>query len=265
MSGVGRANDRRPAGGPDPIERRAAMHAALGEPARLQLVDQLVLGDASPGELGRALGLATNLLAFHLKVLDEAGLVRRVRSEGDGRRSYVQLRWDDADVAALLAPAADATVLSVRRVVFVCTANSARSQLAAAAWGRAGAVPATSAGTHPAAVAHPRAVAVARRHGLDLAGTTSHVRTAVRPGDLVVAVCDSAHEELVAAGAGTILPVAPASLADRDWLHWAVPDPVRIGTAAAFEAAHAELSRRVDRLARVVRPMPPPRGRPPRS
>ena len=57
-----------------PAERRARMHAALGEPVRLRIVDRLVLGDASPGELGRQVGLPTNLLAHHLKVLDDAGL-----------------------------------------------------------------------------------------------------------------------------------------------------------------------------------------------
>ena len=54
------------------IERRAAVHAALGEPVRLAIVDRLGPGDASPGELAEAVGLASNLLAHHLKVLDEA-------------------------------------------------------------------------------------------------------------------------------------------------------------------------------------------------
>ena len=73
------------------VGARAAVHAALGEPVRLAIVDRLGPGDASPGELRAVVGLPTNLLAHHLKVLDEAGLIRRVRSEGDRRRSYVQL------------------------------------------------------------------------------------------------------------------------------------------------------------------------------
>src|SRR4051794_23327028 len=116
---------------------RARMHAALGEPVRLAIVDQLTLGDASPGELAAVTGLATNLLAHHLKVLDDAGLIRRARSEGDRRRSYVQLRWDPATVAALAGPggpsAGGRPAGPVPRVVFVCTHNSARSQLAVAA------------------------------------------------------------------------------------------------------------------------------------
>src|SRR6478609_9967241 len=82
------------------VERRAAVHAALGEPVRLAIVDRLALGDASPGELAEAVGLGSNLLAHHLKVLEDAGVIRRVRSEGDRRRSYVQLRLDDPIVWA---------------------------------------------------------------------------------------------------------------------------------------------------------------------
>ena len=56
------------------LTRRARMHAALGEPARLAIVDRLLPGDASPGELGAALGLPTNLLAHHLRVLGLAAV-----------------------------------------------------------------------------------------------------------------------------------------------------------------------------------------------
>ncbi len=233
---------------------RARMHAALGEPVRLTIVDQLALGDASPGELGSVVELPTNLLAHHLRVLEEAGLIRRVRSEGDKRRSYVQLRWDDPGVARLLSGAVLGPGGSVPRVVFVCTHNSARSQLAAAAWARASRIPAASAGTHPAERVHPGAVEVGRRHGLRLGRARTHrVADTLRPGDLIVAVCDNAHEELVAAP-----PVEAASapegqvVAGRGWLHWAVPDPVRAGTDEAFETAYTDLAHRVERLAATL-------------
>ncbi|WP_256092947.1 arsenate-mycothiol transferase ArsC [Micromonospora aurantiaca (nom. illeg.)] len=122
------------------------------------------------------------------------------------------------------------------RVVFVCTHNSARSQLAAALWKRRTHGEAASAGTKPATRVHPRALAVAHRHALDLDATgTAHVKDVVRDDDLVIAVCDNAHEELTG-------PVRPR-------LHWSVPDPVRIDTDEAFEAAYADLADRVDRLA----------------
>jgi protein-tyrosine-phosphatase len=215
------------------------MHAALGEPVRLAIIDRLALGDVSPGELGQEFAVATNLLAHHLRVLQEAGLIRRVRSEGDGRRSYVQLVLDDPAVTAVSRPSGASLRGPAQRVVFVCTRNSARSQLAAAAWARSSDVPGTSAGTHPAQRVHPRAIKVGRRHGLNLDATTTtaDVLDVARPGDLLVAVCDNAHEEL------------PPG---RSQLHWAVPDPVRLDTEAAFESAYAQITQRVDRLARAI-------------
>ena len=65
---------------------RARIRAALGEPARLAVVDAL---DASPGEVGEALGLATNLIAHHVKVLGETGIIIRGHSESDRRRTYL--------------------------------------------------------------------------------------------------------------------------------------------------------------------------------
>ena len=54
------------------LRARARVHAALGGPARLAIVDALTLGDASPGEIGHALDLPTNLVAHHVKVLQAA-------------------------------------------------------------------------------------------------------------------------------------------------------------------------------------------------
>lgn len=71
------------------VRVRALVRAALGEPARLAIVDQLVLGDASPSEIGRQLGLPSNLLAHHLKLPEQAGVIERSRSERDRRRSYL--------------------------------------------------------------------------------------------------------------------------------------------------------------------------------
>ena len=67
------------------------MHAALADPARLQITDTLGHGDASPTELAAMLAMPSNLLAHHLHVLEQAGLITRRRSEGDRRRSYLQL------------------------------------------------------------------------------------------------------------------------------------------------------------------------------
>jgi ArsR family transcriptional regulator, arsenate/arsenite/antimonite-responsive transcriptional repressor / arsenate reductase (thioredoxin) len=210
------------------LVRRAALHAALADPARLHIVDTLLLGDASPSELAEALGLPSNLLAHHLKVLEREGVVGRTRSEGDKRRSYVHL------VPGGLDDLARGGVRPVSRVLFVCTANSARSHLAAALWRRASEIPAVSAGTHPAEAIAAGAIESARRHGLELPEVRpQHVDGVREDGDLVVTVCDRAHEELD-------FPVD---------VHWSIPDPIVAGTPVAFDHALEELGRRVDNLA----------------
>jgi protein-tyrosine-phosphatase len=215
----------------DSLELRAARHAALADPARLGVVDLLALGDLSPHELGERLGMASNLLAHHLKALDAAGLIERRRSEGDARRGYVRLVAD-----ALPAEGHDAA-LRVPRVVFVCTANSARSQLAEHLWRARTSVKTASAGTSPADGVAEGAVTVAAAHGLDLSGATPKTLGQVaRPDDLRITVCDRARE----------------TLASTD-LHWSVPDPVRAGTRDAFEAAFDEISHRIDTLLPHVR------------
>ena len=204
------------------------MHAALADPARLLVTDRLADGDASPSELAAVLQMPSNLVAHHLRVLEEAGLVTRRRSEGDRRRTYIRL------VPGALACLAGPPARTARRVLFVCTANSARSHLAAAAWRQASKVPAASAGTRPAAAIAPGAIDAARRHGLPLPRLRPRHLDDVRDdGDLVITVCDMAHEELGAAAA----------------VHWSVTDPVPAGDPAGFDAALEEISRRVAVLA----------------
>jgi ArsR family transcriptional regulator, arsenate/arsenite/antimonite-responsive transcriptional repressor / arsenate reductase (thioredoxin) len=215
---------------------RAARFAALGDPHRLAIVDLLVVADRAPSELRRELGIASNLLAHHLRVLEAARLVEVVGSEGDRRRRYVRLAATAAVGGVEVAP------ISASNVVFVCTHNSARSQLAAGLWNRIHAVPATSAGTHPAPRVHPRAVLAGAAADIDLSRAIprSLDELSHRP-DLVITVCDRAHEELSAA----------------PWrqLHWSLPDPARDGRRAAFDATVQRLRDRIDQVAPSVRPI----------
>jgi ArsR family transcriptional regulator, arsenate/arsenite/antimonite-responsive transcriptional repressor / arsenate reductase (thioredoxin) len=212
------------------VRERARVHAALGDPARLAIVDALTVGDASPSEIANQLDMPSNLVAHHVKVLAQAGLLVRSRSEGDRRRTYLRL---NPEALGQLAPP---HLLPAGRVVFVCTHNSARSQLAAALWLDRTGRPVASAGTRPAALVHPRALKVAHRHGLTLDPTgTAHVGDILHDGDLVIAVCDNAYEDLT------------DRLRPR--LHWSVPDPVRVDTDAAFEAAYSDIAGRIERLA----------------
>lgn len=215
------------------LRRRAAVHAALSDPVRLAAVDLLSVSDAAPSELQALLEVPSNLLAHHVRVLEQAGVVERSRSEGDRRRTYLRLVRGSLDglgpVPARLAP----------RVVFVCTHNSARSQLAAALWRRRSAVPAASAGTRPAERVHPGAVAAARRQGIPLRGTRPvHLDEVAQSADLIVAVCDNAHEELPRA---------------MPRLHWSVPDPVRAGTDDAFDHTIDDLTGRIEGIAPHIR------------
>ena len=211
------------------VEARAARHAALADPLRLRITDLLAVGDVAPVELQAVCGVPSNLLAHHLGVLADAGLVTRSRSHADRRRTYLHL------VEGALEDLLPTASLAAPRVVFVCTGNSARSQFAAALWRQASTVPVASAGTHPAEAVDPRAVEAAARHGLTLVGAVPRaLGDVVADDDLVVTVCDVAHEELGGAGR----------------LHWSIADPVAIGTAAAFDAAIEDLARRVGTLAR---------------
>ncbi|MFC6084059.1 arsenate reductase/protein-tyrosine-phosphatase family protein [Sphaerisporangium aureirubrum] len=211
------------------LRRRAALHHAMGDPARLAIVDALLISDLAPGELGAALGLPSNLMAHHLRVLTGAGLIEKVRSQADRRGVYVRLN------PGALEGLRPSKTLTASRVVFVCTRNGARSPLAAAIWSTRSPIPVTSAGTHPGPRVHPRTLIAARRHGLPLEHHAPvGVTGIVTPGDLVVAVCDNAYRELGS---------APRHA------HWSVPDPGPVDTDEIFDEVVSLLTDRIDRLA----------------
>ena len=192
------------------------------------LVVILALAALSPSELAAMLAMPSNLLAHHLHTLEQAGLVTRRRSEGDRRRSYVRLIPGALD--SLTRPPAR----TARRVLFVCTANSARSHLAAALWRRASNVPAASAGTHPASAIAAGAIAAAGRHHLPLRRLRPrHIDEVHERGGLIITVCDLAHEEL----------------GQQPAIRWSVPDPVPADDPGSFDTALAELRHRVERFA----------------
>lgn len=213
----------------DSVSKRARLFAALGEECRLEIAEELALSDRTPGELIEKLEISSALLAHHLDVLEDAGLVERFESTADRRKRFVRLVEQHR-------PLVEAPSIP-RRVVFVCRQNSARSQLAAAVWRRLVGVSARSAGTEPAHEIHPMVFEVARRHGLALQSTTPQRFTASRGNETtVITVCDQSHDDLA----------RPLTR-----LHWSVPDPVKIGTRAAFERTLDELTRRIAPLART--------------
>ena len=127
----------------------------------------------------------------------------------------------------------------VNSVLFLCTHNSARSQLAAALWNSGAPGSAESAGTHPAECLHPMAIKIAARHGIDLTRAVPRpMATVTLVPDLVVTVCDRAFEEL-----GPL---------DTPQFHWSIPDPAEIGTDDAFELTYHTLNHRIAQFWRAA-------------
>ena len=209
----------------------ARLHAALGDPHRLLIAEALADGDASPNRLGHDLGLASNLMAHHVSVLVDAGVITRSRSEADRRRVYLSLTPRGR---AVLSP----RLGQPHQVLFVCTHNSARSQFAEALWRSRSPIPASSAGTQPARRVHPMARRVAKSRGLDLRSAPRELDVAEADDSLVVTVCDHADEEL----------------AGVEHVHWSVPDPAASGDIDRFEAAFDQISDRIDHLSAIEEP-----------
>jgi protein-tyrosine-phosphatase/DNA-binding MarR family transcriptional regulator len=207
--------------------RRAAIHSALGEPARLAIVDELSVSDRSPRDLGLRLHIPSNLLAHHLDTLENIGLILRSTSSGDARRRYVRL---DPTNLHIIGPH---RVSSRKPLLFLCTHNSARSQLAAAIWQARTGQPARSAGTQPAAHIHRQAISAAKRNQIDIRDVAPSALGKIPRNVQVVTVCDLVHEEL---------------RAPLDWWHWSIPDPVPSGKPKAFDAVIAELEVRVNQV-----------------
>lgn len=206
---------------------RAAQYAALGDQNRLAIVDALAVSDHTPSALMAITGLTSNLLTFHLNVLETAHIITRITSEGDRRRRYITLHENAPQFAGSTAHANET-------VLFVCTHNQARSQLAAALWQHHTGLPAHSAGVNPAAKPDPQAVTVAKHYGLDTNSwqTRGYSDITVTP-TRVVTVCDRAFEQ----GVPFDTPIA----------HWSVADPAG-QSRAAYEHAIGVLERRILRL-----------------
>jgi ArsR family transcriptional regulator, arsenate/arsenite/antimonite-responsive transcriptional repressor / arsenate reductase (thioredoxin) len=230
----------------------------LADPVRWRLVVELGRSDRRVNELVEILGKPQNLVSYHLAEFRNAGIVSSRRSSADGRDMYYRadlLRCGDllAEVgmslhpALSIAPQEPATVTSRRtpqRVLFLCTGNSARSQMAEAfvTQRSAGRVEARSAGSHPKPL-HPNAVRVMAEHSIDIASQQPKTLSlfARRRFDRVITLCDKVRE---------VCPEFPGSPTTA---HWSIADPtVPIGSArstySAFQHVAAEIGDRVTLL-----------------
>jgi protein-tyrosine-phosphatase len=208
--------------------------------------------------LTRLIDEPQNLVSYHLGRLRDGGLVSARRSSADGRDRYYAIdlvRCQDELQAAggALHPAlwlvpADAAPGSParrsgrrQRVLFLCTGNSARSQIAEALLEHmsAGAVRAYSAGSSPKPL-HTNAVRVMHRRDIDISGNrTKHVDEFVAQRlDMVITLCDRVRE------------VCPEFPSHPRLVHWSVPDPALAAPTdrasyPAFERTATELETRI--------------------
>lgn len=241
-------------------------------PVRWRLLSELAHSDRRVGELCLLLELPQNLVSYHLGRLRAERVVSRRRSSADGRDSYYVLELDRC--GELLSGAGIALHPGLRlawpprepglaprrrptRVLFLCTGNSARSQIAEGLIERlaGGAVRASSAGSHPKPL-HPNAVGVMRERGIDIAEHRSkHLdEFAHERFDYVISLCDRVRE---------ICPEFPGY---PDVIHWSIPDPAGAGSNdaesyPAFERTADELATRIRFLLELIEHTQPPIGR----
>lgn len=229
----------------------------LSDPMRWHLIGELGHSDRRVGELVAITGKPQNLVSYHLAELRRAGIVTGRRSSADGRDVYYRadlLRCRDLLGEAGLSlhpgltfgptPPIDISPKHRPRVLFLCTGNSARSQIAEAlAQHRsAGSVEARSAGSQPKTL-HPNAVRVLAERGIDIAGRSTKPvsRFALERFDRVITLCDKVRE------------ICPEFVGDPVSAHWSIADPGAGGdddsaTYAAFQLVADEIEQRVGLL-----------------
>jgi thioredoxin type arsenate reductase len=229
----------------------------LAHELRWQLMEALARSDRRVQELVQLVGEPHNLVSYHLRQLRGQALVSERRSAADGRDIYYHLDLDRLKGLFFAAseslhpgmverPAATAAHDAVRpgrrvRVLFLCTHNSARSQMAEGILRELGGdrVETASAGTEVTRV-HPLAVREMAERGIDISGHRSkHMDEFLGERfDYVVTVCDNAREAC---------PIFPG---DPERIHWSIPDPSAVEgdektQRNAFKRAADELTTRL--------------------
>lgn len=229
---------------------------------RWRLLSELARCDRRVHELTKLVGRPNSLVSYHLSRLQESQLVRMRRSSANSHDIYYGV--DLALCGEVLAQAGQALHPSLRlrppqdfwpdrpdrprrRVLFLCTSNSARSQIAQALIEHAdAAIEALSAGSQPKAV-HPNAVSVMREYGIDIAGRQpKHMTEYIgQRFDFVISLCDKVRE------------VCPEFPGRPRFIHWSIADPAsQHGTDGetypAFQTTAAELKTRIRFLLHVL-------------
>lgn len=230
-------------------------------PLRWRVLVELARSDRLVGELTDLVGEPQALVSYHLGCLRAGGLVSSRRSSFDGRAAFYRIHLDRcgaslSTVGTALHPglatieAITASTASTKpaRVLFVCTGNGTRSQIAEALLcASAGdAVDVVSAGSHPKPI-HPNTIKVLAERGLDISAARSKPLTQFegQQFDFVVTLCDRVRE------------VCPDFPGGAPAMHWSTEDPSRMpgnaqATLPAFRAIAAELESRVRYLIPLI-------------
>lgn len=204
----------------------------LAHDVRWKLLSALAYSDYRVNELSALLQRPLNVVSYHLRLLHSESIVIEHRSRADGRDIYYSLDLEKLEnmyqmAAESLHPALGRSEPAIRsvdtdvnrpptRVLFLCTHNSARSQIAEALLRHLGKarVAVFSAGSEVTHV-RPEVLEVLQKHDVDPAGLHSkHLSQFVgQKFDYVITVCDKANESC---------PVFPG---DPERIHWRLPDP----------------------------------------
>ena len=226
----------------------------LAHDLRWQILQLLARSDYRGLEMVQRLKQPQNLISYHLRMLATHHLVSERRSAADGRDIYYSLNLDllrerYAATATILHPALGGFSSSSQegqpiplhapvRVLFLCTENSARSQMAEGLLRHltGGTIEVASAGSEPSTV-HPYAVQVLAQMGIDISQHHSKHLDAFRDQafDAVITVCDRMRE------------CCPTFPGEREPIHWSLPDPVALEGVSEHER-YAEFERIAQQL-----------------
>jgi protein-tyrosine-phosphatase/DNA-binding HxlR family transcriptional regulator len=236
----------------------------LAHDIRWRILLALSQSDYRVEELVKQIRQPHNLISYHLKRLRLQQLVTERRSSADGRDIYYSLNlnqirqlYSEAGQAlhpgvsepnSMPQPQTKTSSESPVRVLFLCTHNSARSQMAEGLLREVGhnKVEVFSAGTEPTGI-HPLAIKVMSGRGIDLRTHRSkHLEEYLgQEFDYVITVCDRVRE---------VCPIFPG---EPDHIHWSFPDPVAIEgnlktQESGFEDTARELTVRIQYLLLMI-------------
>ena len=236
----------------------------LAHDIRWQILLALSRSDCRAEELVEQIQQSHNLISYHLKCLQLQQIVSQRRSTADGREIYFSLNLDQlrqmyTQAGQALHPSVGDPVHkrsaqpeslegSPTHVLFLCTHNSARSQMAEGLLRKLGGhqVEVFSAGSEPTSI-HPLAIKVMNGRGIDLRShRTKHLEEFEGQSfDYVITVCDRVREAC---------PVFPG---DPTQIHWSFPDPAAIDgnlqkQERGFEDTARELTNRIQYLLLMI-------------